>query len=191
MSDDDAPPRRECNDLTMPVGPRDHVEGPADAPVVLVEYGDYECPDCLNAWPIVKRLRHHFGDHLAFVFRHFPRSSIHPHASAAAQAAEAAASQSKFWEMHDLLFRNQQRLGEVDFTHLALQLGLEVYRFQSDFERASHVRRIREDLDAGGASGVRGTPTFFVNGCRYAGKIDVASLAAALEAAAAGGSAGR
>jgi len=181
---DDVAPQPGCNDLTMPVGTRDHIEGPADAPVMLVEYGDYECPDCLNAWPIVKQLRQRVGDRMAFSFRHFPRSSIHPHASAAAQAAEAAASQGKFWEMHDLLFRNQQRLGDVDFTHLALQLGLEVYRFQSDFERLSHVRRIRDDVDAGTASGVRGTPTFFINGCKYSGAVDVPAMLAAIEAAA-------
>ena len=181
MADEDS--KSPCADLTLPVGGRDHLEGAAGAPVVLVEYGDYECPDCLNAWPIVKKLREEMGERLAFTFRHFPQTSIHPHASAAAQAAEAAGSQGRFWEMHDLLFRNQKRLADLDITHLALQLGLEVYKFQADFERTSHVRRIREDLDAGAASGVRGTPTFFINGCRYAGKVDVASMLAAIDAA--------
>jgi protein-disulfide isomerase len=171
-----------CSDLTAPVSERDHVQGKPGAPVVLVEYGDYECPDCLNAWPIVKELRERLGDALAVVFRHYPQSGIHPHASAAAQAAEAAASQGKFWEMHDLLFRNQHRLADLDLTHLALQLGLDIYRFQADYERVSHVRRIADDVDSGTNSGVRGTPTFFINGCRYSGKKDFASLLAAIEA---------
>ena len=170
-----------CNDLSVPVGARDHAEGSLDAPVVLVEYGDYECPDCLNAWPIVKELRQRLGDSLAVVFRHFPRSNIHPRASAAAQAAEAAASQGKFWEMHDLLFKNQKRLADLDLTHLALRLGLEIYRFQTDYERPSHLRRIAEDLDSGAASGVKGTPTFFINGCRYRGDRDLPSLLSAIE----------
>src|SRR6266404_1467996 len=180
---DDVTARSDCTDLTMPVTGRDHLQGGLDAPVVLVEYGDYECPDCLNAWPIVKQLREALGDRMAFTFRHFPQSSIHTHASAAAQAAEAAASQGKFWEMHDLLFRNQRRLADLDLTHLALQLGLEIYRFQADYERAAHLRRIKEDTEGGANSGVRGTPTFFVNGCRYKGKADLPSMLAALKAA--------
>ena len=159
------------------------MEGAAGAPVVLVEYGDYECPDCLNAWPIVKKLREEMGERLAFTFRHFPQTSIHPHASAAAQAAEAAGSQGRFWEMHDLLFRNQKRLADLDITHLALQLGLEVYKFQADFERPSHLKRIREDVESGTESGVKGTPTFFINGCRYRGKVDVGSMLEALKVA--------
>jgi protein-disulfide isomerase len=168
--------------LTVPVSGRDHLEGASDAPVVLVEYGDYECPDCLNAWPIVKELREKVGDRLAFSFRHFPQASIHPHASAAAQAAEAAASQGKFWEMHDLLFRNQKRLADLDITHLALQLGLEVYKFQADLERPSFVQRIREDVASGTESGVKGTPTFFLNGCRYRGRADLAGMLEAVNA---------
>jgi protein-disulfide isomerase len=172
-----------CADLAVRVSSRDHIQGPPDAPAVLVEYGDYECPDCLNAWPVVKALRERLPDQLAVVFRHFPQSGIHPRASAAAQAAEAAASQGRFWEMHDLLFRNQQKLADLDLTHLGLQLGLEIYRFQADYERDLHVRRIQEDVDSGNRSGVRGTPTFFLNGCRYSGKKDVASMLAAIQAA--------
>ena len=174
---------QRCTDLAEPVTARDHLQGSPDAPVLLVEYGDYECPDCLNAWPVVKELSDRLQTQLAFVFRHFPQSGIHPHASAAAQAAEAAASQGKFWEMHDLLFRNQQKLVDLDLTHLALQLGLEIYRFQADYERTAHVRRIQEDVDSGTRSGVRGTPTFFINGCRYSGKKDFASMLAAIQAA--------
>jgi len=177
------PAGSNCSDLLVPVTAADHIQGPPNAPVVLVEYGDYECPYCLNAWPILRQLRERLGDRLALVFRHFPQSSIHPKASAAAQAAEAAAAQGKFWEMHDLLFGHQQELDFPDLTHLALQLGLEVYRFQADLERPSHVSRIRENTAGGARSGVRGTPTFFINGCLYKGAIDYASLLAAIEAA--------
>jgi len=182
MSDENAVGANNCADLSMPVTVRDHIEGSIDAPIVLLEYGDYECPDCLNAWPIVKQLRGAMGDRLGFAFRHYPQSSIHPHASAAAQAAEAAGSQGKFWEMHDLLFRNQKKLDQLDMTHLALQLGLEVYQFQADFERASHVQRIREDVQSGQQSGVGGTPTFYINGCHYRGAVDLPSMLKAINA---------
>ena len=183
MADDNSKFSEGCTDLTIPVSPRDHLEGSLDAPILLVEYGDYECPDCLNAWPIVKQLRQALGDRLAFSFRHYPQASIHPHASAAAQAAEAAAAQSRFWDMHDLLFRNQKRLADLDITHLALQLGLEVYQFQADFERPSHLKRIREDIQSGADSGVKGTPTFFINNCRYRGKVDAPTMLTTLNAA--------
>lgn len=173
-------PANRCSDLTVPVSVRDHVKGSLSAPVVLVEYGDYECPDCLNAWPIVKEVRQQIGDKMAFVFRHFPQSSIHPHASVAAQAAESAGAQGKFWPMHDQLFRHQKDLGTIDFTHLALQIGLEVYRFQASMELTSHLRHIGEDQESGTASGVRGTPTFFINGCRHRGPVDTPSLVAAI-----------
>ena len=150
----------ETPDLDPPVSPRDHLQGPADAPVVLVEYGDYECPDCLNAWPIVKELRK-IGDKLAFVFRHNPQNSIHPHASAAAQAAEAAASQGKFWEMHDHLFGHQKDLDNFDPTHVALSLGLEVYRFQAELELPSHLKRIADDLASAARSGARDADVFY------------------------------
>ena len=174
---------QSCSDLAVPVGERDHVKGPRTAPVVLVEYGDYECPYCLNAWPVMQSLQKQFGDRLAFVFRHFPQSSVHPHASVAAQAAEAAAAQDKFWEMHDLLFANQKDLGSVDLTHLALRIGLEVYRFQSSIETEGSSRKVREDFAGGVRSGVQGTPSFFINGCRYKGRVDVESFSAALRAA--------
>jgi protein-disulfide isomerase len=182
MSEDNPAAKANCPDLVMPVTVRDHLQGSLDAPLVLLEYGDYECPDCLNAWPIVKQLRDALGPRLAFAFRHYPQNSIHPHASAAAQAAEAAGSQGKFWEMHDLLFGNQKKLADLDMTHLALQLGLEVYRFQSDFERASHVQRICEDVQTGSQSGVGGTPTFYNNGCHYRGVVDLPNMLKALNA---------
>src|SRR5581483_6195426 len=113
-------PEHPCTDLAVAVSDRDHVKGSRDAPVVLVEYGDYECPDCLNAWPVVTELKKRYGDRMAFVFRHFPQGTIHPSAAAAARAAEAAGEQGQYWRMHDQLFRNQKELGDVDFTHLAL-----------------------------------------------------------------------
>jgi protein-disulfide isomerase len=169
--------------LSPAVGETDHVMGPASAPLTLVEYGDYECSACMNALPIVQELLRRKGDGLRFAFRHFPQSSIHPHASAAAQAAEAAAAQGKFWEMHETLFRNQQRLGEVDFIHLGLNLGLEIYRFRADMERETVKQRIRVDHESGLASGVRRTPTFFINGRRYDGPLQLEPLVAALEQA--------
>jgi len=172
-----------CPPLETPVSEVDHVLGSQSAPAMLVEYGDFECPYCLNAVPVVKALRAHFGENLALVFRHFPQNSVHPHASAAAQAAEAAAAQGKFWEMHELLYRHQKDLADLDLTHLALQLGLEVYKFQADLERSSFTNRIREDFAGGLRSGVQGTPTFFINGCRHEGENDFATLKKAIEAA--------
>jgi protein-disulfide isomerase len=170
-----------CPPLAVPVSDADHRLGPMAAPVVLVEYGDYECPYCYNAQPVVKEVRQRLRDRLAFVFRHFPQNSIHPHASTAAQAAEAAAQQGKFWEMHELLYQHQQELAGLDLTHLALGLGLEVYRFESDLQSAAAARRIRTDMAGGLQSGVKGTPTFFINGCRYDGPVDIESLVAAID----------
>ncbi len=170
-------------ELIEPVMEADHTLGAADAPVTLVEYGDYECPDCFNALPIVKGLREKFGDRLRIVFRHFPQGSIHPGASAAAAAAEAAADQGKFWEMHAALFRRQHDLIDVDLTHLALRLNLEVYRFERDRESDKHAQHILHDLETGQRSGVKGTPTFFINGRRFRGKVDLPAMGAAIEAA--------
>jgi protein-disulfide isomerase len=176
-------PQKPRTDLAVPVSPADHSLGPEDAPVTLVEYGDYECPDCLSAQPILAELRRRLKDNLRFVFRHFPRSSVHPRASAAAAAAEAAGAQGKFWEMHEALFRHQRELIDVDLTHLALRIGVELYGFQRDLESAASARRVRSDYDGGVQSGVRGTPTFFINGCRYPGPATVDALLAALTAA--------
>jgi protein-disulfide isomerase len=176
-------PGEPCGDLAVAVTDTDHSLGPADAAVTVVEYGDYECPDCLNAVPIMTALREHFGNRLRIVFRHFPISSIHPGASAAAIAAEAAAAQGRFWEMHEALFRRQRELFNVDLTHLALRLDIELYKFEQDRESAEAARRLREDLDSGTASGVRGTPTFFINGCRFRGTVNLPTLQAAIDAA--------
>jgi protein-disulfide isomerase len=175
--------QQQCNDLAIPVSEADHALGPADAPVTIVEYGDYECPDCFNALPIMKGLRSRFGDRLRIVFRHFPQASIHPGASVAAAAAEAAAGQGKFWEMHDALFRKQRELVDVDLTHLALPLNIEIYKFERDLESEEHAQRVREDLESGLRSGVHGTPTFFINSCRYKGTVDLPSLVSAIEQA--------
>jgi protein-disulfide isomerase len=155
--------------LTPPVGEKDHAAGPDDAPVTLVEYGDLECPYCGMAHPIVKAIRKELGDRLRFVFRHFPLSEAHPHARRAAQATEAAAAQGKFWEMHDLVFRNQQALEDVDLVGYARELGLDVERFVRELESGTYEKRVREDFRSGVRSGVNGTPTFFVNGTRFDG----------------------
>jgi protein-disulfide isomerase len=170
-------------DLSIPVSDTDHALGPANAPVTLVEYGDYECPDCLNSEPIVRQLREHFGNTLRVVFRHFPQNNVHPHASAAAQAAEAAGTQGKYWEMHQALFEHQKELADLDFTHLALQLGMDPYKFERDTEARSIPKRIRADYESGIASGVTGTPTFFINGRRHPFHKDLSTLIAAIETA--------
>ena len=171
-----------AGELAVPVTEADHALGPSNAPVTLVEYGDYECPDCLNAFPIVQQLQERFGERLRFVFRHFPRNSIHPHAGVAAQAAEAAALQGKFWEMHETLFKNQHRLGDVDFGNLALKVGAELYSFESSITSDRVVRRVELDFNSGEQSNVRGTPTFFINGRKYVGKKDFESLSTTIEA---------
>lgn len=180
MDDTLSSPQR-CNDLAIPVTPADHISGPAEAPITLVEYGDYECPDCLNAVPIVSGLRAQLGDRLRVVFRHFPLSSVHPGASAAALAAEAAAAQGRFWQMHEALFLRQRELIDVDLTHLALRVNIELYSFERDRESEKLAHRVRADLEGGTRSGVRGTPTFFINGCRYKGKIDLPSMLDAIQ----------
>jgi len=162
--------------LAEPITERDHAIGLPTASVTIVEYGDYECPDCLNAVGIIEEVRQSLGDQLRFIFRHFPQSSVHPHASAAAEAAEAAADQGKFWEMHRALFQHQKELVEIDFSHLALTLGLEIYKFEISRSLQQHHRRIRTDFEGGLRSGVTKTPTFFVNGRRYDGPIDARSI---------------
>jgi len=163
-------------ELSDPVTDKDHASGPADAPFTIVEYGDYECPDCLNAVPIIEQVRRALGDRLRFVFRHFPQSGIHPHASAAAEAAESAGEQGKFWEMHAALFAHQKELGELDLSHLALTLGLEIYKFESGRTSERHRRRIESDYQSGIRSGVKGTPTLFINGVQYTGPVEAQAI---------------
>ena len=166
--------------LTVPVSEPDHVLGPATAPVTLVEYGDYECPFCGAAHRSVERVLQVMGNDLRFAFRHFPLSQIHPHAYQAAEAAEAAGAQGRFWEMHDLLFESQDRLGLRDLIGYAGALGLDLERFVTDLRGHAHAGRLREDFLSGVRSGVNGTPTFFVNGLRHDGGYDVEVLLEAL-----------
>ena len=174
--------------LTLPVSDdRDHIEGPADAEVTLVEYADYECPYCGAAYPIIKEVQARMGDRLRFVFRNFPISTSHPHAEQAAEAAEAAAAQGRFWQMHDLLYENQKRLGDQDLHAYAEQLGLDVEPFDNELAEHVHAARVHEDFISGVRSGVNGTPTFYINGTRHDDSFDLETLLAALERAPATG----
>jgi protein-disulfide isomerase len=155
--------------LTPPVSAHDHVAGPDDAPVTLVEYGDYECPYCGMAYPIVKVAQRELGTQLRFVFRNFPLAETHPHARRAAQAAEAAAAQGKFWAMHDMIFEHQSALEDADLLRYAETLDLDVARVARELEAGTYAKRVRDDFRSGVRSGVNGTPTFFVNGDRYDG----------------------
>jgi len=168
--------------LVVPVGPRDHVRGPAQAPVTLVEYGDYECPYSGAAYPIIEEVRRRLGDDLRFVFRHFPLSRIHPHAAKAAEAAEAAAAQGTFWPMHDLLFTHQDALEEDELVSYAAMLGLDLVRFSDELTSGVHAARVRDDFMNGVRSGVAGTARFFINGRGYAGVAETGMLLAALRA---------
>jgi protein-disulfide isomerase len=168
--------------LTQPVSARDHAEGPSDAPLTLVEYGDYQCPYCGAAYPVVKRLQKTLGRKLRFVFRNFPVTQAHPYALIAAEAAEAAALQGKFWEMHDLLYEQQTHLKPDVIPVWAKKIGLDLNKFGNDIKKDGAVeKRIQEDRQSGIRSGVNGTPTFYINGKRYDGSPDYASLLAALE----------
>jgi Na+/H+ antiporter NhaA len=171
-------------DLADPVDPdRDHVRGDEDAPVTLVEYGDFECPYCGQAEPAVRELLSNFGDELRYVWRHLPLSDVHPNAQLAAEAAEAASDQDAFWEMHDLLLGHQDALAFDDLVGYADDLGLDVERFADDLRRMTGAARIAEDVDSADLSGVSGTPSFFVNGRRHYGAYDVETLSRAVRAA--------
>jgi Na+/H+ antiporter NhaA len=170
-------------DLYIDVDPeRDHVRGPLDAPVTLVEYGDFECPYCGQAEPIVRELLRDFGD-VSYIWRHLPLSDVHPRAQLAAEAAEAAGEQGAFWEMHDVLLEHQDRLGPNDLAQYAEQLGLDVERFTADLQSHAGAARVAEDVDSADLSGVSGTPTFFINGRRHYGAYDIDTLSAAVRVA--------
>jgi protein-disulfide isomerase len=170
--------------LTLPVSDdRDHVQGPPAAAVTLVEYGDFECPHCGQAHYILQNILGHFDDRLRFAYRHFPLTQIHPHAARAAEAAEAAGAQGQFWDMHDVLFENQDALGDRDLVRYADELGLDMARFERELLQGVHAPRVREDFAGGVRSGVNGTPAFFINGRRHDGGWDLQSLAAAVELA--------
>ncbi|MDX6609406.1 MAG: hypothetical protein QOF85_1331 [Solirubrobacterales bacterium] len=170
-------------DLARPVDPeRDHLRGPTEAPVTVVEYGDFECPYCGRAEPVIRELLADFGD-VRYVWRHLPLSDVHPHAELAAEAAEAAAAQDAFWEMHDLLLDHQGDLTPRDLHAYAEQLGLDLERYQDELRQHSHAPRVEEDVDSADISGVTGTPTFFVNERRHDGAYDIETLSAAVRAA--------
>ncbi len=170
-------------DLAVPVDPeRDHLRGPAEAPVTVVEYGDLECPYCGKAEAIVRELLADFGD-VRYVWRHLPLSDVHPNAQPAAEASEAAAAQGSFWEMHDLLLEHQGELRLRDLVAYAERLELDLDRFRDDLRRHVHAPRVEEDVDSADISGVTGTPTFFVNERRHDGAYDIETLSAAVRAA--------
>ena len=168
--------------LSPPVTDRDHAQGPAQAALTLVEYGDYECPHCGRAYPIVKEVQRRLGPKLRFVFRNFPLAEAHPHAQHAAEAAEAAGAQERFWEMHDTLFEHQRSLDDRHLLQYAQVLGLDQQRFQQDLTSHAYAGRVREDFRSGVKSGVNGTPTFFINGVRHDDAWDIETLMDALMA---------
>jgi protein-disulfide isomerase len=155
--------------LMLPVSERDHVLGPKDARVTLLEYGDFECPHCGAAHPVLKELMESLGDRVRFVFRNFPLSQLHARAERAAMAVESAGLQGTFWEMHDLLFENQDALEEEDFRRHAETLGLDLDAFAAGMEDVERLNHVREDFVSGVRGGVNGTPTFFINGVRHDG----------------------
>jgi protein-disulfide isomerase len=176
-------PAEAIVDLTSEVDPeRDHIRGPADAQVTLVEYGDFECPYCGQAEDVIRELLSDFGD-VRYVWRHLPLADVHPHAQLAAEAAEAAAEQGAFWEMHDLLFAHQDALRPRELEGYAQALGLDTDRFADALRTHQNAARVADDVDSADLSGVSGTPTFFVNGRRHHGAYDVAGLSAAVRAA--------
>jgi len=162
--------------LSPPVGDRDHAWGRQDAPVTVVLYGDFECPYSGKAFRAVKRLQGSLPDGFRYVYRHFPIARKHRHAQQAAEASEAAAAQGRFWEYHDLLYHHQNELGERDLVRYAADLRLDVGSFEQDLAEHAHAAKVREDSEGGEASGVNGTPTFFVNGDIFEGFYEYAEL---------------
>jgi protein-disulfide isomerase len=167
--------------LTPPLSAEDHVDGPERAELELVMYGDFQCPYCTAAYPIVRRIRDQLAGRLLFAFRHFPLRDIHPDAERAAEAAEAAAAQGAFWQMHDRMYESNGALSREDLIRHAAELGLDSERVGAELDSGVHQSRVQRDFDSGIASGVTGTPGFFVGGRLYAGSFDAQSLTAALE----------
>jgi len=167
--------------LTLPVSERDHIQGPEDAPVTLVEYGDFECPYCRQVSPVIRELRRRLGGRVRYVFRHFPIRTSHAHAQLAAEAAEAAGAQGKFWEMQESLLEHQEALELSHILEYAAQLDLDLEQFKNDLEEHTFAERVKEDFHGGIRSGVNGTPSFFINGTRYDGAWDLESLIDAVE----------
>ena len=168
-------------ELTPPLSAEDHVDGPERAELELVMYGDFQCPYCTAAYPIVHRIRDQLAGRLLFAFRHFPLRDVHPDAERAAEAAEAAAAQGAFWQMHDRMYESSGALSRDDLIRDAAELGLDSERVAAELDSGVHAPRVQRDLDSGIASGVTGTPGFFVGGRLYEGSFDAQSLTAALE----------
>jgi protein-disulfide isomerase len=154
----------------------DHIQGKRDAPIVLLEYGDYECPYCGAAYPVTKELQNALGENLCFVFRNFPLRTAHPHAEKAAEAAEAAGARHKFWEMHDILFENQENLEDEDLLEYAMEVGIKPDELRQDLLTERFYPRVQEDFISGLRGGVNGTPTFFINGMRHNGDFSYSTL---------------
>jgi protein-disulfide isomerase len=169
--------------LALPLQPTDHTQGPEHARVTVVEYGDFECPSCKVAAPTMKMLLDQFPNQIRFAYRHFPLEEAHPHALLAAEAAESAAGQGKFWPMHDLLFRNQAHLKAKDLLRYALELGLDAPRYTAEMDDHIYLQRVREQIDSGLRSHIRATPTFFVNGIVQDISFGMIALHKAVEAA--------
>ncbi|MDB5580507.1 MAG: Periplasmic thiol:disulfide interchange protein DsbA [Bradyrhizobium sp.] len=167
--------------LKVPVAPVDHCDGPKNAPLTLVEYGDYQCPACGEAFPIVKQVQKHFGKQLRLVFRNFPLKESHSEAESAAETAEFAGAQGKFWQMHDALYENQDQLGRELYDTLATKLDLSLPDLDKALKTGSFLERIRGDFSGGVRSGFNGTPTFYINGMRHDASFDLDTLSAALE----------
>ena len=166
--------------LRVPISSRDHIKGPARAAVTLVEYGEFQCPHCGQAYWILKDIEDSYGNDLRFVFRNFPLTEIHPFAMLAAEAAEAADAQGMFWEMHGMLYENQDALDLASILEYGASLDLDTESMRADIESHRHLRKIQEDFMGGVRSGVNGTPCFFINGVRHDGPWDVASLSRAI-----------
>jgi protein-disulfide isomerase len=175
------PAGQETSMLSLQINDDDHVQGNEAAPVTLLMYGAYECPHCVEGNRIVKQVQERFGEHLRFAFRHFPRTNVHPHAEAAAEVAEAAGEQNKFWEMHDTLFANYTRLDGESLLRYAADLRLDMERFERAITGRRFTQKVRGDLISGTDSGVRGTPTYFINGVRHFGSGQFETLVQAIE----------
>jgi protein-disulfide isomerase len=169
--------------LVLPVGARDYVQGSGEAAVTLLEYGDFACGHCAEAFPVVKEITRWLRGELRYVFRHFPVADKHPHARRAAEAAEAAGAQGRFWEMHDLLCEHSPALDPAHLERYAQELGLDVERFAHEMSAHTYLEKVREDMTSGVESGVTRTPTFFINGVQYRGEADTDGLLAAIEEA--------
>ena len=167
--------------LKTPINRNDHIRGPANAPISLVEYGDYQCPHCAAAYPIVEQVQLYFRGRMCFVFRHFPLTEVHPYAEVAAESAEFAGAAGKFWEMHGALFQNQAILNVAAILAIGATLGLPEASMRQALETGQYRNKVRSDFMGGVRSGVNGTPTFFINGVRHDGPYDFASLIAATQ----------